>query len=80
MKQCFLREKNKKELFTAEHYPITIPREYEEEIHMLKSMIATDDRSSSSHEECSSHEDTEREELNEKEKKAKKRGGEERKE
>jgi len=55
MKQIFLKEKGKKELFTVDHFPISIPREYEEQIFMLKNLIATDDRNSS-HSENSSPE------------------------
>lgn len=29
IKQAFLKEKGKKELFAVNHFPITIPREYE---------------------------------------------------
>lgn len=62
MKQIFLKEKGKKELFTVDHFPISIPREYEEQIFMLKNLIATDDRNSS-HSENSSPEETDREEV-----------------
>ena len=58
-----MKEKAKKELLTVEHFPITIPREYEEKIFFLKNLIAIDDRSSSSHSDSSSLEEPEREEV-----------------
>lgn len=55
IKQALFKEKAKKELVHQDYFPIAIPREYEEQIVVLKSLITADDRSSSSHSDNSSH-------------------------
>ena len=58
IKQTLFKQKTKKELVTKDYLPIAIPRECEEQIVILKSLVTSDDRSSS-HSECSSHEENE---------------------
>lgn len=58
MKQAFMKEKGKKEMFNFEPFPITIPRQFEEKFYILKTLLVSDDRSNSSHSsDCSSPEE-----------------------